>query len=184
MVSRERRDELEVTCGWCLWQSQTGWFQWQSYKWPELIWECIGLTPKARSHRPAHFRAPRPGGGLSPDALPSFLTFHAALRNAWHKTLQPNYQPELIKGIPNCMSDASQECLRVEILKILLFMRKFYMLTFSKSQWEEQSPQTSESTLAVLIRSWCFININFLPASWPGRFFSQVFYSPSLFVLL
>ena len=41
---------------------------------------------------------------------------------------------ELIKGIPNCMSDASQECLRVEILKILLFMRKFYMLTFSKSQ--------------------------------------------------
>lgn len=25
-------------------------------------------------------------------------------------TLQPNYQPELIKGIPNCTSDASQEC--------------------------------------------------------------------------
>lgn len=139
------------------------------FRWPELAYW---------SHRPSSsLQGGKAGGEGSPLVpwLPS-LPFMQLLGALGTNSLQPNYQPEFIKGIPNCMSNASQECLRVEILKILLFMRKFYMLTFSKSQWEEQFPQTSESTLAVLIRSWCFININFLPASQPGRFFLQVLY--------
>lgn len=109
----------------------------------QMTWirlKLTGLMPKTRSHHPAHLRTGRQEVRARSCALSSLLHFMPLLGVLGTNSLQPNYQPELIKGIPNCMNDASQECLQVEILKILLFMRNFYMLTFSKSRWGEQSP--------------------------------------------